>query len=144
MAIVDVDCSSLRADWVQSGWLGRIAVLQPTVQTEPLALSVGLSVTVVSPAKNGWTDRDAIWVVDSGASEEACVTWGCTLAKPGEYDWIGLMSNCVDHFHLLLHFAWVVDDAKCIVVTRVCVSVCVCVCLHAYTIARTWMLLGEW
>jgi len=24
----------------------------------------------------------------------------------------------------LLHFAWVVDDAKCIVVTRVCVSVC--------------------
>jgi len=29
----------------------------------------------------------------------------------------------------LLHFAWVVDDAKCIVVTRVGVSVCVCVCL---------------
>jgi len=26
----------------------------------------------------------------------------------------------------LLHFAWVVDDAKCIVVTRVCMSVCVC------------------
>jgi len=30
---------------------------------------------------------------------------------------------------LYLHFAWVVDDAKCIVVTRVCVSVCVSVCL---------------
>jgi len=30
---------------------------------------------------------------------------------------------------LLLHFAGVVDDAKCIVVTRVCVSVCLCVCL---------------
>jgi len=29
----------------------------------------------------------------------------------------------------LLHFAWVVDDAKCIVVTRVCVCVCVSVCL---------------
>jgi len=27
---------------------------------------------------------------------------------------------------VLLHFAWVVDDAKCIVVTRVCVSVCLC------------------
>ena len=26
-----------------------------------------------------------------------------------------------------LHFAWVVDDTKCIVVTHVCVSVCVCV-----------------
>jgi len=39
----------------------------------------------------------------------------------------------------------VVDNAKCIVVTRVCVSVCVCVCLsvclhpHAYTIAQTRM-----
>jgi len=37
------------------------------------------------------------------------------------------------------------DDAKYIVVTRVCVYVCVCVCLcvcpwpHAYTIARTRM-----
>jgi len=26
--------------------------------------------------------------------------------------------------HTYLHFAWVVDDAKCIAVTRVCVSVC--------------------
>ena len=32
-------------------------------------------------------------------------------------------------FPFFLHFAWVVDDAKCIVVTRVCVSVSVCVCL---------------
>ena len=33
----------------------------------------------------------------------------------------------------LLYFAWVVDDAKCIVVTSVCVFVClsVCVCLSA-------------
>jgi len=30
---------------------------------------------------------------------------------------------------ILLHLAWVVDDAKCIVVMRVCVSVCVCVCM---------------
>jgi len=28
------------------------------------------------PCKNGWTDRDAIWVVDSGGPKEACVTWG--------------------------------------------------------------------
>ena len=33
------------------------------------------------------------------------------------------------HATRLLHFAWVVDDAKCIVVTRVCVCVCVSVCL---------------
>jgi len=34
-----------------------------------------------------------------------------------------------------LHFAWVVDDAKCIVVTRVCVSVCLsaAVCPHYCT-----------
>jgi len=39
----------------------------------------------------------------------------------------------------LLHFAWVVDDAKCIVAARVSVSVCLSVCPrpHAYTIART-------
>jgi len=41
-----------------------------------------------------------------------------------------------------LHFAWVVDDAKCIVATRICVS-CVCVCLsvclrpYAHTTAPT-------
>jgi len=33
------------------------------------------------------------------------------------------------NINLGLHFAWVVDDAKCIVVTRVSVCVCVCVCL---------------
>jgi len=32
---------------------------------------------------------------------------------------------------VVLHFARVVDDAKCIVVTHVCVSVCVSVCLSA-------------
>ena len=31
----------------------------------------------------------------------------------------------------LLHFAWVVDDTKCIVVTRACVSMCVYICLSA-------------
>ena len=42
----------------------------------------------------------------------------------------------------LLHFAWVVDDAKCIVFTRICVCLSVCLQLHAYTIARTRMYLG--
>jgi len=31
-----------------------------------------------------------------------------------------------------LHFAWVVHDAKCIVVMRVCVSMCVSVCPRPY------------
>jgi len=32
------------------------------------------------------TDRDAVWVADSNMTEESCVTWGCTLPPPGEYD----------------------------------------------------------
>jgi len=41
----------------------------------------------------------------------------------------------------LLHFAWVVDDAKSIVVTLVCMSVCLSVCPrpYAHTNARTLM-----
>jgi len=38
--------------------------------------------------KNGWTDGHAVWVMDSDGLKEACVTWGCTLAPPGEYHWI--------------------------------------------------------
>jgi len=43
------------------------------------------------------------------------------------------MRSATKLFSYLLHFAFVVDDAKCIVVTRVCVSMCVCVsvCLSA-------------
>ena len=33
--------------------------------------------------KNSSTDRDAIWIVDLGRSKEAFVTWGDTLAQPG-------------------------------------------------------------
>jgi len=37
--------------------------------------------------KNSWTNRDSFWVVESDGLKEACVTWGCTLAPPGEYHW---------------------------------------------------------
>ena len=39
---------------------------------------------------------------------------------------VTVMSSIVMYVFItyFLHFAWVVDDAKCIVVTRVCVSVC--------------------
>jgi len=46
-----------------------------------------------------------------------------------------------------LHFAWVVDDAKCIVVTRVCVSVCVCLSVRGRTptlLHRPGCNLGSW
>ena len=40
-------------------------------------------------------------------------------------------SPCLSISASSLHFAWVVDDAKCIVVTRVCVCVCLSICLSA-------------
>jgi len=47
-----------------------------------------------------------------------------------------------------LHFAWVVDDAKCILVTRVCLCVCLSVCLSVHRIPtllhRPGCKLGEW
>jgi len=83
------------------------------------------------PCKNGWTDRDAVWVwhgvlyygyglwwaketqVQSYSPGSANVpsnvpSWEGTLAPPGEYDWTvhlqrrcGLMSNYFDHCFLL-------------------------------------------
>jgi len=65
-----------------------------------------------------WTDRFAVWIVDSGGPKEAQVqsyssgganvpSWEGTLAPPGEYDWTvrllrrcGLMSNYFDHLLL--------------------------------------------
>ena len=66
--------------------------------------------------KNGWTDRFALWVVDSGGPKEAQVqlystggaivpTWEGTLSPAGEYDWTvhlrrqcGLMSDYFDRW----------------------------------------------
>jgi len=42
--------------------------------------------------------------------------------------------------HMLLHFAWVIDDVKCMLVTRICVSVCPSP--RAHTTAQTRMQLG--
>jgi len=52
--------------------------------------------------------------------------WDGLVHRAGPYTrhfgtWQGWLSWV--EFIYLLHFAWVVDDAKCIVVTRVCVSV---------------------
>jgi len=51
-------------------------------------------------------------------------------------------SNCLVLSIILWHFAWVVDDAKCIVVMHVCVSVCLSVCGRTPTLLHgpdvTW------
>ena len=76
--------------------LGRIAVLRaymrPIVTNEVAWWSVCRSVclSLSWALQKGWTDRDAVWVVDSGGPMEVCklpTGWGCTLSPPGEYDW---------------------------------------------------------
>ena len=66
--------------------------------------------------KNGWTDRDAVWTVDSDVPKEAGVTWRCTLAPRGKYDWsvhvqwqCGLSSNYFDHVFIII----IVINANC-------------------------------
>jgi len=58
--------------------------------------------------KNGLTDRDAVWVVDSGR-------WamGSTLVPPDEYDWTvhvrqrcDLLSNYFDHLLKIARMRW--------------------------------------
>jgi len=51
------------------------------------------------------------------------------------HKWLRCVVLIVINIDYLLHFAWVVDDAKCIVVTRVCVCVCLfaAVCPHYCT-----------
>jgi len=84
---------------------GHIAVLHRLLRTSSMVcLSICYS---REPYKNGWTDRHTVWDIDSGQSgglKEACITLGCTLTQPGEYDWtvlvrpqLGLMSNYFDH-----------------------------------------------
>ena len=59
-------------------------------------------------------DRYIVWDVESGGPKEPCITWGCTLAPPGEYDRTvqlrrrcGFMSNYFDHLLLLLLFLYI-------------------------------------
>jgi len=49
--------------------------MQPVV-THQVAWSVCLSVCHSrEPCKNGWTYRDAVWILNSGGPKEPCVTW---------------------------------------------------------------------
>ena len=33
------------------------------------------------PCKNGWTDRNGVWVEDSGGPKEPCIGWGSRLPR---------------------------------------------------------------
>jgi len=51
--------------------------------TDRVAWSVGLSVTLVSPAK--WLKR-SIWVEDSGGPKEPCIRWGSDPPWEGNFE----------------------------------------------------------
>ena len=55
-----------------------------------------------SCAKNDWTDRDAVWVVDSNGPKAVCVTWRI-LAQPGECDWT---VRALRRFGLFVKLLW--------------------------------------
>ena len=59
--------------------------------------------------QNGWTDRDAVWVVDSNRLKKACVTWGAHwrhLANTTEPSVCGsdaaFLSNYFNHLLVLM------------------------------------------
>jgi len=69
-------------------------VLMRPIVTDGVAWSVGLSVDLpvchdCEPCKNGRTDRDAVWVVDLGGSEEPCIGRGSTSADGKGQFWGG-------------------------------------------------------
>jgi len=62
--------------------------MQP-IATYGVAWSVSLSVMTISPAKNGWTEQDAIWFwhVNSGVLKELCISWGTRSPHGKGYFW---------------------------------------------------------
>jgi len=58
-----------------------------------VSLSVGLSVTLVSPCKNGCTDRDTVWVEDSGRPRNHVLDRGPDPHGKGQFEGKGA-SHC--------------------------------------------------
>jgi len=75
----------------------------------------------VSCAKNGWTDQDTVYDVDTGRSKEACTRWECKLVPPGEYDWTVHVRR---RYGLFVKLLWPFVIMYSWVVWSVSVSVC--------------------
>ena len=88
--------------------------------------------------------QDFKWEATPGIQTNTCQRGSHSIYNGADFtDVIGPSVNCIRikwslvlhskrhslsaDVRYLLHFAWVVDDAKCIMVTRVCVSVCLSV-----------------
>jgi len=69
----------------EATWSGSEA---RTFQKLTIQTNCGLSVCRLvchdsEPYKNGWTDQDAVWDVNSGSSKEPCIRWGPSHVGPG-------------------------------------------------------------
>jgi len=67
--------------------LGRCSLL---LQTEQRGLSVWCG---REPCQNGWTGRNAVWVMDSGGPKEPCITWGSRSPPHGKGQFWGGRSS---------------------------------------------------
>jgi len=58
-----------------------------SIVTNRVAWSVGRSVTLVSgePCKNGWADRDDVWVEESDVHREPRIRWGADPPVDGQF-----------------------------------------------------------
>jgi len=100
---------------------------------------------------NGWMDQDATWNEGRSQPRPRCVRWD-PACFPGKWHssppsfWpmsiVAKRSPISATAELLLYFACDVDNAKCIVVMHVCVSVAVCP--HCCTDPDvTWGVVGD-
>jgi len=68
---------------------------------------------VVTCAKNGRTERDAVWVVASYESKESCVRWVQIPNEKGQFCWSELPTvKCRDFFRELCRNDWT-DPLSC-------------------------------
>jgi len=119
--------------------------------------SVCLSVSLSHPwaLQNGWTDRDAVWVEDSGGPREPCIRWGTfsTLTvlighQEEHCAWDAGMVICLEwgaddciwscwcHSHSIIKIqiglTFLMPASQCCPGKEVVEWLSVCVCLSAY------------
>jgi len=59
--------------------------MRPIV-TDGVSWSVCRSVTILSPAKNRWSDRDTVWVVGTDGPKDPCIRWESRSPARGNFE----------------------------------------------------------
>jgi len=132
--------------WTRKHGLSATCVFRITSLTLLSAFTGRVQFKVACSCTKSYTDlRRDTWVSYSSWRRSTWSTVVVPSALHVSIDWWSRLSNCLHSAvggralpvtgpillrtisrAIWLHFAWVVDDAKCIVVTRVCVCVSVC------------------